>query len=121
MKAVLIIADELGPPLREVLEREGLDVSIVKSYGRLEEVYSELARKHYDLVIPTNNSLGPQHLLEVVPEIRKRHPKIRIVVLSGYHPPDFVSRLQQSGIDAFIPTPFKVDEVVGKIKDLLSV
>lgn len=120
MKSVLIIADDLGLYLQEVLEQEGYSVSICKSYGNLEEIYSELARKSYDVVIPTNNSLGPQNILEVVPKIRKRHPKIRVVVLSGYHPPDFVLRLQQSGIDAFFPTPFQVDEVVSKIKELLG-
>ena len=119
MKSGLIIAVELGPPLREVLEKEGYVVSIVKSYGRLDEVYSELARKQYDLVLPTNNSLGPQSILELVPEIRKRHPKIRILVLSGFHPSDFVSQLEQIGVDLFFPAPFQMDEVVRKIKELV--
>jgi len=120
-KSVLVIADELGQLLKEVLEKEGFDVSIVKSYGLLEEVYSELGRRQYDLVIPTNNSLKPEHILELVPEMKKRQPKIRIIVMSGYYPHDFVSHLERNGADSFLPAPYKMDEVVRKIKDLLSV
>jgi len=116
---ILVVADELGMILKEFLHAEGFDDNIVKSYGRLEEVYSELARLEYDMVILTNNSLRPGDILDLVPEIKLRFPGIRILVLSGYTSLDFVLKLKREKIDDFFPLPFKADELLPRIKELL--
>ncbi|MFN0157248.1 MAG: hypothetical protein ACKVRP_04145 [Bacteroidota bacterium] len=119
LRRILLIADELGLILKDILYAEGFEVNIVKSYGRLDEIYSELTRLEYDMVIPTNNSLRAEDIPDLVREIKLRHPRIRILVLSGYNSLDFISQLQEHEIDGFFSLPPLIDELVPRIKELL--
>ena len=122
-RSILLIAakDPLGDIFSQALVEEGFDVVVVESYGRLDEVYSELSRKKYDLVIATNNSLTPTHILELIPEIKRRWPDIKVVVLSGYYFPDFVVELKRANIDEFFPSPYRFGDILAKIQGLLAV
>jgi hypothetical protein len=75
--------------------------------------------KSYDAVLPTNNDLGYSYILELVLGIKERFPNIRIVV-SGYYEPDFVNRLTEYGIDGFIRMPFKVEELIRDLQEVIG-
>jgi DNA-binding NarL/FixJ family response regulator len=117
---ILVMANDMGFIFKDMLTAEGFEVNVVESYGRLDEVYSELDRLDYDIVIPTNNSLMPAHILDLVSGIKLRFPGIRIMVISGYNAPDFVLKLQEYRIDGFFPLPFEVEKVLPRIKELLN-
>lgn len=123
---LLVIArkdkDDVGGFIAENLETKGFEVQIVEAEGRqdyiLDDVYSELSRRSYEVVLPTNNGLGYPYILKLVPGIKERFRKVRIIVVSGYHEADFVNRLTEYGIDGFIRMPFKVDDLVRHVQGI---
>jgi hypothetical protein len=117
---ILLIADEIAPSLKEVLEANGYDVNIVKSYGCFEAIYSELSRYDYDMLIPTNNSLSPEQILELVPVIKIKFPKIKIMVLSGWVALDFITDLKRLKIDDFASLLIDHNELIAKVNELLT-
>ena len=120
-RRLLLVAakDELGSLLPELLADAGVDVNVVESYGRLGEVYDELSRTDYHNVVLTNNSLSPTDILTVVPEIKRRHRGLKVVVMSGYRTEEFERELEGFGIEAFFPIPFESEQLVASIVELL--
>jgi DNA-binding NarL/FixJ family response regulator len=92
----------------------------VESYGGFSEVFQDVARREFDLVIATNTSLPVAHIQSMVPVIKSRHPHARIIVLSGYCPESFVADLKQKGIDGFLSLPYEEDALVKEVAGLLS-
>ena len=45
---------------------------------------------------------------------------IPVIMLSGKDSPQMVEKARSEGADAFLPKPFKDDELVAKIRELLS-
>ena len=121
--SALVIAekDTLGSLLSILLKREDFDVTVVDAFepGSIEAVYKEIYVKRYDLIIPTNNGLTPGMILELIPEIRKKDRGAKIIVLSGYHPADFMKELEEKDIDGFFPMPFDCEDLVRKVKESL--
>jgi len=78
-----------------------------------------LARIDYDLVIPTNNILSPQYILELVPVIKSKYPKAHIMVLSGYRSDDFDSKLWRCGVVDIFPLPFEMSDLVSRVEEIL--
>ena len=121
IKILLVAAkDELGMLLAEILGHEPFEVTVVESYGQLGEVYDELSRKEYRMVLLTNNSLSPAHILELVPEIKRQHQRLKVVVMSGYRSDEFEQELERCGIEAFVPLPFEPERLVVRTKELLQ-
>jgi len=121
-KKILVVAaqDNIGELLSYILTKEGYFVSIVESWGVFEEVFSELKRQQYNIVLLTNNSLQPHHILYLVSEIKNQFPSLCVFVLSGYKEKDFIVNLKQQEIDEFLSMPFKSDNLVSKIKRIFS-
>jgi DNA-binding NtrC family response regulator len=109
----------VGACLEEVLREQGYLVTVVESYTLFCDDVQNGANTRFHLVIATNTSLTPSQLQSIVPDIKARHPHVRIIVLSGYFPDDFVADLRQRGIHGFLPLPFKqsalLEEVAGQL------
>lgn len=118
-KRVLIVADDMATFLKDFIMAGGFEANSITSYGNLDKVYAELTRLEYDMIIPTNNSLRPGDILTLVPEIKHRFPRIRILVISGHMLPEFVSKIQEFRIDALFPMPCDLNKLVLRIKELL--
>jgi len=97
----------------------GIDVSFVARYNRLEQVYEELSRNPYDMVIPTNFVLTPVSITRLVPEIRSRFPLVKILVISGHAQLAYVNDLARKGADDFYALPFDWGDLVSRTRDLL--
>ena len=66
-----------------------------------------------DLMLPDINGID---LLKTV----KASKGIPVIMLSGKDSPQLVEKARSEGADAFLPKPFKDDELVAKIRELLS-
>lgn len=66
-----------------------------------------------DLMLPDINGID---LLKTV----KASKGIPVIMLSGKDSPQMVEKARSEGADAFLPKPFKDDELVSKIRELLS-
>jgi DNA-binding NtrC family response regulator len=80
---ILIAEDE--PSVRRLYERafqaEGFDVTLVEAGGQM---LAELDENKFDLLI-TDMRLDGMSALEAMPYIRKAHPTMPIVVVSGHY------------------------------------
>jgi DNA-binding response OmpR family regulator len=126
-RKILVIAEirGAGVVLLMILRKEGYEVIVVdpfahrslpKGYKGLDEALSE---SKFDLIVPTNNGFPPGKILELVPEIRKKDPVVKIIVMSGYDKPEFVRELWEKGIDDFMPLPFQGEDLVARVKKCL--
>lgn len=123
---VLVIGklDSIGGFISTVLNKKGFDVTVVDSSRSIKETYveihAELSHKKYDMVLPTNNGLRPSDIQTLIPEIKKKHPGIKIFVLSGFSTPEFVRDLKEQGIDDFLSMPFSLDNLVQKVTSIFD-
>lgn len=122
---VLVIAelDSIGQFISNLLSREGFDVTVVDSSRSVKEtcmeIHAELSRKNYDVVLPTNNGLTPNAILDLIPVIKRENPGSNIIVLSGFKTQEFIRDLKERGIDDFLSMPFAPDDFVQKVKTIL--
>jgi DNA-binding NtrC family response regulator len=123
---ILVIGelDSMGGFISTLFNKKGFDVNVVDTSGHVEETYSkiraELSRKNYDMVLLTNNGLRPSDIQALIPEIKKKHPAIKIFVLSGFITPEFVRDLKEQGVDDFLPMPFTLDNLVEKVTSIFD-
>jgi DNA-binding response OmpR family regulator len=119
-RKALIIADLQGAGglLSMILRKEGYDVEVIGTFGptAFTKAVKALSEKKYDLVVPTNNGMSSNELLAIIPEIRVCDPNVKIIAMSGHHPPDFVRQLWEKGIDDFMPMPFPLEEFLARVK-----
>jgi DNA-binding response OmpR family regulator len=123
---VLVVAElgSVGGFISTVLNKKGFDVTVVDSSRSIKETYveihAELSRKKYDMVLPTNNGLRPSDIQALIPEIKKKYPDIKIIVLSGFSTPEFIRDLREQGIDDFLSMPFSLDNLVQKVTSIFD-
>ena len=72
-----------------------------------------------DLVI-TDLGLPKLGSWELVRHIRAAEPHLPIIVASGYFDPDAMSEMDKTGADLFVQKPYRPDEVLGRIRELLD-
>jgi len=106
--------------LAEVLGAVDFDSVFLGPYNQLELGFAELSRTQYDMIIPTNFTVLSKYMPELIAEIKKRFKTIKIVVISGHSPIDFVNDLFKKGIDDFFTIPFDVKDLVTRVKELLA-
>ncbi len=109
--------DAITPFFAEIFKSGGFDVNFIAPYNRLEIVYTELARNHYDMVIPTNFVLT--RITELVEEIRRRIPQIKIIVISGYISVSFQAQLKANGVDIILTVPFQPNVLLQSVRNEL--
>jgi len=119
-ETVLLIEDE--EPLRLFLEAafvaHGYAVkSAADGYEGL--ALYEQHRDNIDVVI-TDMGLPKLSGQEVLRNILEIDPEARIILMSGYVDPELQSKLYVLGAKAFIPKPFRPDEVLAKIREILD-
>jgi|ERR1035441_1028994 DNA-binding NtrC family response regulator len=92
---ILIAEDD--PGARKLYEKafkeEGYEVVMVEAGGQM---VAELNENKYDLVI-TDLKLQGMSALEALPEIRRKHPLLPIIVVSGY----YVNLVEEFGLKGF--------------------
>lgn len=90
------------------LGTEGFSVHVAECQAGIGEAYAELSSKPYDFVLVTNSGLEPRHIPEALLGVKTGFPGVRVIVLSGWHPSEFVQRFTEYGIDGFFPLPLKL-------------
>jgi len=120
-KRVLIVDDdpEILNLLREVLLKDDRFEVQTASSGYDAGMLTESFKPHVillDYMLPDING-------NLVCERIKSNPELegtKVIIISGVVPKDEVDQLFQSGADAFIKKPFSVEDVFGKIDELVA-
>jgi two-component system, cell cycle sensor histidine kinase and response regulator CckA len=91
------------------LARDGAEV-----VERLEKLGEGVSLILLDLTMPKLG--GPEAALE----LRRLHPDIPIVAMSGYGDMEVMERFSAAGIDDFLAKPFSPDQLAAKVRDVLA-
>jgi two-component system, cell cycle sensor histidine kinase and response regulator CckA len=117
----ILVADDEDPVrtlAATVLEDAGYTVELARdgaeAVQRLREQGDRIRLILLDLTMPV---LGGA---EAASELRRIHPGIPIVAMSGYGDMEVMQRFGDVGIDDFLAKPFTPDQLAGKVRDVLT-
>jgi len=119
-ETILIAEDEevLRMMLLDILESHGYKVNLAEDGLEAVEIY----RKHrgeIDLVL-TDVGLPKITGIEEFERLREINPHVKVLFSSGYFEPDLKSEMYKAGAKGFIQKPYKPDDVLRKIREVLD-
>ncbi len=119
-ETILVVEDEemLTDFLSEILTRKGYKVLTAPDGETAVSVFAENF-KRIDLVL---SDLGLPKLAgaDLLNELRKIDPRVRIIFASGFLEPDTKSNITDAGTRDFIHKPYTASEVPRKIREVLN-
>jgi len=119
-KKVLIIDDEaiIGDLLEDVLGNEGLGVICAQDGQTGLELYkkyiNEIGLILLDIILPGMDGQ------EVMHQIKKINPEIKILIISGFSEVNVKNKLIAEGVVGFIPKPFSIIHITETVKQALD-
>lgn len=122
MQSILIIDDEA--PIRSLLARilEAQGYCVAEASDGQKGIYL-LQAQPVDLII-TDILMPAKDGLETIREIRRDHPDIKIIAISGGSPRwdymEFLPIAKKFGAHAVLPKPFQQQELLRIVHDVLS-
>ena len=115
---ILVVDDDaiVVKSCRRILEAEGFEVTTVPSADEaLEKI------KHYEFDLLLMDVKMPKHDgIFLMREIKKNWPDIPIIVMSGYPTPETIADVLKLGATQFIPKPFRPDELVKSVRQVIQ-
>jgi len=117
-KRILLVDDEetLRWALQEALTDEGYDVD--DTNDSIEAL--KMARQaNYDLIM-SDLSMPTMNGLQLISEIRKEHPEIKAIIITGYGTTEAVIEAMRQGISDFVMKPFKIDQIKNVIYKVVN-
>jgi DNA-binding NtrC family response regulator len=115
---ILVVDDDaiVIKSCRRILEAEGFEVTSVPSADEaLEKI------KYYEFDLLLMDVKMPKHDgIFLMREIKKNWPDIPIIVMSGYPTPETIADVLKLGATQFIPKPFRPDELVKSVRQVIQ-
>jgi len=115
---ILVVDDDaiVIKSCRRILEAEGFEVTSVASADEaLEKI------KYYEFDLLLMDVKMPKHDgIFLMREIKKNWPDIPIIVMSGYPTPETIADVLKLGATQFIPKPFRPDELVKSVRQVIQ-
>ncbi len=99
-----------------ILETEGFETSTVHG---AEEALEIVKKENFDLLL-IDVKMPKRDGLFLMKEIRKDFPDIPVIVMSGYSTPETVAAVYKSGANKFIAKPFRPDELLKLIRQVMQ-
>ena len=115
---ILVVEDEyhLGDALRENLERDGYNVSLI---GNGKEGYLEAVNNSYDLII-LDIMLSEMDGFTILKKLREASVTSKIIILTAKSTLDDKLEGLLNGANDYITKPFHVEELKARIRILLN-
>lgn len=116
---VLVVDDDaiVIKSCRRILEAEGFEVISVPS---ADDALKTIKDYKFDLLL--FDVKMPKHDgMYLMSEIKKNWADIPIIVMSGYPTPETIADVLKLGAKQFIPKPFRPDELVKVVKEVLQI
>lgn len=117
---ILLVEDEQDVLLvnQNYLERSGYAVVTASSGRAAIDIICD-DRALIDLVL-LDLKLPDMDGRTLLPHLRERKPSAKVLVCSGYGPEDQMEDLLAAGVSGFIQKPFKLNELLDKIREVLT-
>ncbi|MCK6480020.1 MAG: response regulator [Planctomycetaceae bacterium] len=113
---ILVVDDEpyIRDLVRETLKLRKYETGVAAN-GL--EALDILAREAYDIVI-TDVVMPGMGGMDLVKQVKKSHPQVRIIVLTGYPRQSDIGDFLLQGADEFLSKPFRGNDLVEVIRRL---
>lgn len=114
---ILIVEDDqtFRETVREVLQDVGYRVRGARS---VKKANKRLKRHQFDLVL-TDLHIGDKSGFDVIQIATQKRPNAKIMMMSAQADPELVEQGLASGAARFISKPFRLNELLNAIEDLL--
>ena len=115
---ILVVDDDaiVIKSCRRILEAEGFEVMTVPG---ADEALEKIKSSEFDLLLMDVKM--PKHDgIFLMREIKKNWPDIPIIVMSGYPTPETIADVLKLGATQFIPKPFRPDELVKTVRQVIQ-
>ncbi|MFH2003580.1 MAG: response regulator [Bacteroidota bacterium] len=117
---ILIVEDdiEVSSLINDILTSFNYNCVVVEDGKSALEIYSSNEPK-FALVL---SDLGLSKLggVELFEQLYKINPQIKFIAMSGFGHQDVGDSLQAKGVKAFISKPFRIENLLKTIKDILD-
>lgn len=104
--------------LRRILEDEFPHAAIEEA-SSCSESMEKLCEGQWELVI-LDVSMGTQNSLNILPDIKKRHPNTPVLMLSMYSDKQFIIQALRSGASGYLTKEHTPEELIRSIRTILS-
>lgn len=118
--ATLLIVEDSEPirfGLTEYFTAHGYQVDTA---AELEEARATLRDHEYDLVITDLRLSDHVDGLDVITEVRERHPRTRVIVLTAYGSPAVEAAAAYLGVNLFLQKPIRLSDLEQAAASLLA-
>jgi DNA-binding NtrC family response regulator len=115
---ILVVDDDaiVIKSCRRILESEGFEVLTVSG---AEEALEMIKKYDFDLLL-IDVKMPKYDGLYLMREIKKELPEVPIIVMSGYPTQETVKEVMKLGANQFIPKPFRPDELMRVIRQVIQ-
>ena len=115
---ILVVDDDaiVIKSCKRILEAEGYEVSTVPGADKALEA---LKNSDFDILLIDVKMPGRDGMY-LMREIKKNWPEIPTIVMSGYPTPETITEVLRLGATLFIPKPFKPDELIKSVRQVLK-
>lgn len=115
---ILVVDDDaiVIKSCRRILEAEGFEVSTVPS---ADQALEAIKNSDFDLLL-IDVKMPKRDGMYLMREIKKNWPEIPTIIMSGYPTPETITEVLRLGATLFIPKPFRPDELIKSIRQVLK-
>jgi len=101
---------------KRILEAEGFEVSAVPS---ADSALETMKTSDFDLLL-IDVKMPKRDGMYLMREIKKNWSEIPTIIMSGYPTPETIAEVLRLGANLFIPKPFRPDELVKSVRQVLK-
>ena len=105
----------LRAALKSVLESSGYAVAAEAENSR--EMFAQLDKTPVDIVLLDVFFPG-ENGLDILAELKKRYPKIKVLIVTGMQQNSILEEAQKRGADGVLYKPFDTDDLLTAVKRL---
>ena len=115
---ILVVDDDaiVVKSCKRILEAEGFEVITVPS---AEDALETVKKYDFDLLL-IDVKMPKRDGMYLMREVKKDLPEIPIIVMSGYPTPETVADVLELGATQFIPKPFRPDELIKSVRQVIQ-
>jgi DNA-binding NtrC family response regulator len=115
---ILVVDDDVIviKSCRRILEAEGFEVSSVPG---ADQALEAIRTSDFDLFL-IDVKMPKRDGMYLMREIKNNWPEIPTIVMSGYPTPETIAEMLRLGATRFIPKPFRPDELIKSIRQVLK-
>jgi len=115
---ILVVDDDaiVIKSCKRILEAEGFEVS---SAPGADNALEAMKASDFDLML-IDVKMPKRDGMYLMREIKKNWPEIPTIIMSGYPTPETISEVLKLGATLFIPKPFRPDELVKSVRQVIK-